>query len=338
MTVSIYFLLFVFGFYLLDINVFLGILYFALPYFYFKKKKDDKKNMENKEVENKLSEIIKDIEKRKKLLTQLKDRLKINKKPDRTEEYKDITMEIYELDQNTIAIQILTWIDQKPVGYSGSLYTNIEKLHSDLTSLKRYDLIEMLDEKTKELENIGFNTFYFDLTEAKDYIDFVRIFLKDKEEALAQRELELRKRESVHFLAKAYKQRKNTTTFKQNLSTIDGLLNLTPIEFEKWVKTNIFEKEGWTVTETKVTGDGGIDLILSKNGEQSIAQCKRFRNTVGEPLLRDFYGTMISEGVSNGYFITTGLFSLSALKFAEEKPIVLIDRRVLAQQLGGDKT
>jgi restriction endonuclease Mrr len=156
--------------------------------------------------------------------------------------------------------------------------------------------------------------------------------LRSKEEILAEKEIELRKKENIHFLANAYKKRKNTATFKQNLSIIDDLLNLSPVEFEKWVKTNIFEKEGWQVTETKVTGDGGIDLILKREDEHSIVQCKRYRHTIGEPLLRDFYGAMISEGVSKGYFVTTGLFSLSALKFADNKPIELIDRRILAQK------
>ena len=121
-------------------------------------------------------------------------------------------------------------------------------------------------------------------------------------------------------------------TLKKNLRQVDDLFDLTPVEFEKWVKRNIFEKKDWEVTETKATGDGGIDLILNRQDEHSIAQCKRFKKTVGEPLIRDFYGVMISEGVSKGYFVTTGLFSLSALKFAEGKPIEMIDRRVLAQK------
>jgi HJR/Mrr/RecB family endonuclease len=151
-------------------------------------------------------------------------------------------------------------------------------------------------------------------------------------EYLADEELKSRKEEQILLLANAYKQRKNTTAFKQNLSIIDNLLNLNPVEFEKWVKTNIFEKEGWLVTETKITGDGGIDLVLNKKTEHSIAQCKRYKNTVGEPSLRDFYGTMMSEGVSRGYFVTTGLFSLPALKFADNKPIEMIDRRILSQK------
>ena len=157
-------------------------------------------------------------------------------------------------------------------------------------------------------------------------------YIAHKKLQMAKKELELQNKEKIEFLARSYQRRQKTTFYKNNLSKIDDLINLTPVEFEKWVKKHVFEKEGWKVSETKLTGDGGIDLILTKNGEHSIAQCKRFKNTVGEPLLRDFYGTMISEGVSRGYFVTTGLFSLSALKFTEGKPIEMIDRRVLAQK------
>lgn len=152
-------------------------------------------------------------------------------------------------------------------------------------------------------------------------------------EYLAERERRIRKREQDVLLAKSYKQRQKRSKLKANLITIDRLMEFTPIEFEKWVKQNVFEKDGWDVEETRTTGDGGIDLVLRRNGEHSIAQCKRFRNTVGEPALRDFYGTMMSEGVSRGYFVTTGLFSLSAQRFADDKPIVMIDRRLLAQKL-----
>lgn len=156
---------------------------------------------------------------------------------------------------------------------------------------------------------------------------------KSQEEYLAEKERVLRKKEQDYFLARSYKQRQQRAKFQKNLKTIDDLFNLTPVQFEQWVKNNIFKKEGWDVEETKITGDGGIDLILKRNDEHSIAQCKRFKSTVGEPLLRDFYGAMTSEGVSRGYFVTTGVFTLQAQKFAEDKPIVLIDRRVLAQRL-----
>lgn len=181
-------------------------------------------------------------------------------------------------------------------------------------------------------DNITLKNIFYNIRAAKNAIGRIYPTELTKEEYFAEKERKLRKQEQDKILARAYQRRQKASSLKKNLITIDSLLNLTPTEFEKWVKNNILEKEGWKVKETKATGDGGIDFILNRPGEHSIAQCKRFKKTVGEPLLRDFYGTMMSEGVSKGYFVTTGLFSLSALKFAEDKPIEMIDRRVLAQK------
>jgi restriction system protein len=43
-------------------------------------------------------------------------------------------------------------------------------------------------------------------------------------------------------------------------------------------------------------------------------------------MLRDFYGAMNANlNYEAGYFITTGIFTLDAKQFAEDKPIELID-------------
>lgn len=187
--------------------------------------------------------------------------------------------------------------------------------------------------KVVDWDNRTRTTKYFTLEDAKRAIQYMYASYSNKQAYLAEKERRIRKREQDVLLAKSYKQRQRRSKLKANLITIDRLMELTPIEFEQWVKQNVFEKDGWSVEETRVTGDGGIDLVLNRNDEHSIAQCKRFRNTVGEPALRDFYGTMMSEGVSRGYFVTTGLFSLSAQKFAQDKPIIMVDRRLLAQKL-----
>lgn len=198
---------------------------------------------------------------------------------------------------------------------------HLKEFNSMLDSMIKNGHIEKqaLDEKFKLANPYGW------MGDLDSYIDN---YLK----TTAEKEKTQRKREEDALMAKSYMQRGQSSQFKQNIHHLNKLFDLTPVEFEKWVKENIFEKEGWEVVETEVTGDGGIDLILLRNNEKSIAQCKRYRNTVGEPLIRDFYGTMMSEGVSRGYFVTTGLFSIPALKFAEDKPIEMIDRRILAQK------
>ncbi|MDP3758267.1 MAG: restriction endonuclease [Candidatus Daviesbacteria bacterium] len=288
-----------------------------------------------KELEKQIAEYYKEVDKRLELLKELKGKFDKNSNPDEIIEHRDIQIEIFRPVANKEIARIRGW-DGKIRGKSDSLDSLAEEVGFAALSSKRFDISAQIEKRGKQLvemtNSLGLEDCYFSIQDAKDEIDMMSPFLRNKEEYLAEEEIELRKKENIHFLANAYKQRKNMTAFKQNLSIIDNLLNLTPIEFEKWVKSNVFEKEGWLVTETKITGDGGIDLVLKRKDEHSIVQCKRYKHTIGEPSLRDFYGTMISEGVSKGYFVTTGLFSLSALKFAENKPIELIDRRVLAQK------
>lgn len=292
------------------------------------------------QLEENLESSYKKIIEKEKTVGLLKKKLKKNNKPDFVQKYRGFSMEMFQLENKKIAIRLN--IDNRIVktysSYRGLVINrrnilSFIPLSSDIYSLLG-KCIWHINRRARNLKRYikeyKLDCFFLDTRSAKDFIN-------RKFESLikiqAQKELNLQKREKIKYLAKAYQKRQSTSQFKRNLLKIDDLLKLTPIEFEKWTKKHIFEKEGWEVSETKKTGDGGIDLVLWKNEEKSIAQCKRFRETVGEPMLRDFYGTMMSEGVSRGFFVTTGLFSLSALKFTEDKPIEMIDRRVLAQKL-----
>jgi len=99
-----------------------------------------------------------------------------------------------------------------------------------------------------------------------------------------------------------------------------------PKEFEEYI-AELFSRLGY---KTKVTGgayDGGIDVIAKKDGVKHYIQCKKFiTREAGVGALRDFYGAIASH-LSNGkgYFITTNKFTLEAERFAEDKPIELVD-------------
>lgn len=84
--------------------------------------------------------------------------------------------------------------------------------------------------------------------------------------------------------------------------------------------------------EAEITGysqDGGIDLIAINrtpiNGGRYVVQCKDWETPVGEPAIRDLFGTVHSEGASKGILITTSSFTSAALRFAQGKPLELID-------------
>ncbi len=99
-------------------------------------------------------------------------------------------------------------------------------------------------------------------------------------------------------------------------------------EFENLCKY-IFENMGFDVEQTKLSNDGGIDLILTNYqpifSGKYIIQCKRYSGSVGEPIIRDLYGVVTSERANKGILITTGYFTNRAVAFAEGKQIELID-------------
>lgn len=104
------------------------------------------------------------------------------------------------------------------------------------------------------------------------------------------------------------------------------MLALTPSEFEAYVAQRIFARQGYAVINTPDVKDGGIDIILTdRAGATAVVQCKRYRGTVGEEIVRDLYGTMLHSGATQGFLVTTGAISQDARRWAAGKPLTLID-------------
>lgn len=113
--------------------------------------------------------------------------------------------------------------------------------------------------------------------------------------------------------------------FAERAANRDYVLGLTPLDFERHVAT-LFELQGYRAKVTKASGDGGVDVYLWRAGAVSIVQCKHFiASTVSRPDLQQFYGVLIHEKATEGFFVTTGRFTREARDFAVGKPIVLCD-------------
>ncbi len=97
-------------------------------------------------------------------------------------------------------------------------------------------------------------------------------------------------------------------------------------EFEELVG-EAYRRQGYMVTETGGGGaDGGVDLILKKNGEKLLVQCKHWKNDkVGVKVVRELYGIVAAESASGGIVISSGTFTQEAKDFARGKPIDLLD-------------
>lgn len=91
--------------------------------------------------------------------------------------------------------------------------------------------------------------------------------------------------------------------------------------------------KGFHVELTATTGDHGIDLIVRKNNRQGVVQCKRWADSVGEPVVRDFYGALLNCGSKSGFIFTTAYFTSQAIAFVENKPIKLVDMDSLLKMI-----
>lgn len=113
----------------------------------------------------------------------------------------------------------------------------------------------------------------------------------------------------------------------KQISSID-LDNMSGVDFEKLILDLVLIM-GFEARTTKTSGDGGIDIIAYNNKPllegKYIFQCKRWNSSVGEPVLRDLYGVVMSERANKGILVTAGSFTSSAIAFAQDKPLELID-------------
>lgn len=98
-----------------------------------------------------------------------------------------------------------------------------------------------------------------------------------------------------------------------------------------------YRRQGFAVTENGGGGaDGGIDLILRRNGERWLVQCKRWRDIkVGVKEIRELFGIVAAEGADRGVFITCSGYTQEARAFAERKPLDLVDGPALLALVQG---
>ena len=101
---------------------------------------------------------------------------------------------------------------------------------------------------------------------------------------------------------------------------LDALKGVDPYQFERIVLA-LLEKMGYgTGQQVGRSGDGGIDGVINQDPlglEKVYIQAKRWQNTVGEPEIRNFSGSLATNGAAKGVFITTSNFSTTARQAAQ---------------------
>ena len=119
-----------------------------------------------------------------------------------------------------------------------------------------------------------------------------------------------------------------TADLVQQLHSIDWF------QFEQLVAL-VYRKQGYAVSRRGgANPDGGIDLVIEKNGTRTAIQCKHWKTwNVGVKAVREFLGALTDAGIQRGLFITLGGYTGDAKRLADKHCIEVVNEVGLAKML-----
>jgi restriction system protein len=115
---------------------------------------------------------------------------------------------------------------------------------------------------------------------------------------------------------------------KYLLGTRNGLDRISAMDWRQF-QTMIslaFRQQGYNVREAGLIGtDSGVDLILYKDGQSTLVQCRLWRTRlVDVKLVREMYGLLVHHHADAVKIIAIGNYTDDAQRFVNGKPIELI--------------
>jgi restriction system protein len=120
---------------------------------------------------------------------------------------------------------------------------------------------------------------------------------------------------------------------------LDSLRAMSWREFEMLVG-EAFRRQGYAIQETGLGGaDGGIDLILLKDGKTTLVQCKQWKTRrVDVKVVREMFGLLAHHGAASVKIVAVGDYTADAQRFAQGKAIELIHGEALRAMVQGVQT
>ena len=107
-------------------------------------------------------------------------------------------------------------------------------------------------------------------------------------------------------------------------------------QFEKVVGL-VYQSQGYRLSlRGGANPDGGIDLIIERDGIRAAVQCKRWKKwKVDVPKVRELFGAITHEGLPRGVIVTLNGFTLEAKQLAVEHNIDIVHDENLATMIDG---
>jgi len=118
-------------------------------------------------------------------------------------------------------------------------------------------------------------------------------------------------------------------------ASLDEIDSMTGYEFENLLK-QLFEKMGFTVKQTKLSGDQGADLVVNKLDEITVIQAKRSNSKIGNDAVQEVVASMGYYNAQKGIVMSNNYFTPSAKELANSNKIALIDRDKLKELIEGN--
>ncbi len=123
-----------------------------------------------------------------------------------------------------------------------------------------------------------------------------------------------------------YMKKKKFNNWTLDRDPIGKLKKRRPNDFENDI-AEIYSRLGYKTKKVGGSNDGGVDVEATKDGIKHYIQCKKYitsKVSVGD--VRNFAGALMDKlSQGKGIFITTNIFTTEAEKYAEDKPIELVD-------------
>ena len=110
----------------------------------------------------------------------------------------------------------------------------------------------------------------------------------------------------------------------------DWWRNLSPDDFENEVG-EWYKRKGYNVKVTRFVDDGGIDVIANKNGSITYIQCKHYNGKIGPNFVRELYGVMSADNITNGAIVCLDGVTSGAKDFADKNGIEILTLEELAR-------
>ncbi len=115
---------------------------------------------------------------------------------------------------------------------------------------------------------------------------------------------------------------------------LQQIRSMDSVQFEKLIEL-VYRKLGYDVTRGGgANPDGGIDLMIQKDGQYAAIQCKQWKaRRVGVQQVREFLGALTDADIQQGKFITLCGCTNPARQFAKRHNIEIVTGIELAPML-----